>query len=125
MMELEGQVALVTGASRGIGKAIALTLGSRGATVVGTATTEVMLMIRPERAFIIPRNTALQSRNTDPRLVSITASHSVCFMRMARLSRAMPALLTRMDMLPYARSISATRGSMLAASVTSSRAPFP
>jgi len=40
MMELEGQVALVTGASRGIGKAIALTLGSRGATVVGTATTE-------------------------------------------------------------------------------------
>jgi len=40
MMELEGQVALVTGASRGIGKAIALTLGSRGATVVGTATTD-------------------------------------------------------------------------------------
>ncbi|HLQ01646.1 MAG TPA: 3-oxoacyl-ACP reductase FabG [Burkholderiales bacterium] len=39
-MELEGQVALVTGASRGIGKAIALTLGSRGATVVGTATTD-------------------------------------------------------------------------------------
>ena len=82
-------------------------------------------MIRPERAFIIPRNTALQSRNTDPRLVSITASHSVSFMRMARLSLAMPALLTRTDMLPYARSISATRGSMLAASVTSSRAPFP
>jgi len=40
-MELKGQVALVTGASRGIGKAIALTLGARGATVVGTATTEV------------------------------------------------------------------------------------
>jgi 3-oxoacyl-[acyl-carrier protein] reductase len=40
MMELEGQVALVTGASRGIGKAIASTLGGRGATVVGTATTE-------------------------------------------------------------------------------------
>ncbi len=39
-MELAGQVALVTGASRGIGKAIALTLGGRGATVVGTATTE-------------------------------------------------------------------------------------
>jgi len=39
-MELEGQVALVTGASRGIGKAIALTLGGRGAAVVGTATTE-------------------------------------------------------------------------------------
>jgi 3-oxoacyl-[acyl-carrier protein] reductase len=40
MMELEGQVALVTGASRGIGRSIALTLGGRGATVVGTATTE-------------------------------------------------------------------------------------
>lgn len=39
-MELAGQVALVTGASRGIGRAIALTLGGRGATVVGTATTE-------------------------------------------------------------------------------------
>jgi len=39
-MDLQGQRALVTGASRGIGKAIALMLGSRGATVVGTATTE-------------------------------------------------------------------------------------
>ena len=40
-MDLQGQRALVTGASRGIGKAIALALGGRGATVVGTATTEV------------------------------------------------------------------------------------
>ena len=38
---LEGKIVLVTGASRGIGKAIALTLGSSGATVIGTATTEV------------------------------------------------------------------------------------
>lgn len=39
-MMLEGDIALVTGASRGIGKAIAHTLGARGAFVVGTATTE-------------------------------------------------------------------------------------
>ncbi len=35
----QGKVALVTGASRGIGKAIALELGRHGALVVGTATT--------------------------------------------------------------------------------------
>ena len=37
---LDGKLVLVTGASRGIGKAIALTLGGDGATVIGTATTE-------------------------------------------------------------------------------------
>jgi 3-oxoacyl-[acyl-carrier protein] reductase len=39
-MMFEGQVALVTGASRGIGAAIALELARRGVRVVGTATTE-------------------------------------------------------------------------------------
>ncbi len=37
-MSFENEIALVTGASRGIGAAIARTLGQQGATVIGTAT---------------------------------------------------------------------------------------
>ena len=37
---LKDQIALVTGASRGIGRAVALDLGRNGAIVIGTATTE-------------------------------------------------------------------------------------
>jgi 3-oxoacyl-[acyl-carrier protein] reductase len=39
-MSHQGKVALVTGASRGIGQAIALALGREGALVIGTATTQ-------------------------------------------------------------------------------------
>ena len=39
MGSLSAQIALVTGATRGIGKAIALALANDGATIVGTATT--------------------------------------------------------------------------------------
>ncbi len=40
MATLQGQVAVVTGASRGIGRATALALGREGATVIGTATSD-------------------------------------------------------------------------------------
>ncbi|MGH8618518.1 MAG: 3-oxoacyl-ACP reductase FabG, partial [Burkholderiales bacterium] len=39
-MSMQDQIAVVTGASRGIGHAIALALGKQGATVIGTATSE-------------------------------------------------------------------------------------
>ena len=40
-MSIEGKIALVTGATRGIGKAVALALAERGYVLVGTATSEV------------------------------------------------------------------------------------
>ena len=39
-IQLQGKVALVTGASRGIGQAIVIALAKSGATVIGTATTQ-------------------------------------------------------------------------------------
>ena len=40
VVTMQGQIALVTGASRGIGRAIAMALAAQGMKVIGTATTE-------------------------------------------------------------------------------------
>ena len=40
---LDGKIVLVTGASRGIGQAIALTLGGAGATVIAVSYTHLTL----------------------------------------------------------------------------------
>jgi len=53
-MLLKDQTALVTGASRGIGKAIAASLAAQGATVVGTATTEAGAEAISERLASAP-----------------------------------------------------------------------
>jgi hypothetical protein len=84
-----------------------------------------MLMMRPQRAFIMPRITARDRRKTLRRLVSITSSQSASFMRSARLSRVMPALFTRMAMSPWCFWMSSTNESHLAASRTSSTMPVP
>ena len=56
-------------------------------------------MIRPKRALIIGLAAARISRNAASRLIRMTSSNSSSFIRMARLSRVTPALLTRMSSL--------------------------
>src|SRR5258706_13066341 len=78
-------------------------------------------MMRPQRAFTMPRITPRDSRNTARRLVAITSSHSSSFTRNARLSRAIPALLTRRA----TSSISFSSASQAASSRTSRTFPVP
>ena len=68
---LDKQIALVTGASRGIGRAIAIDLAKHGATVIGTATTdagaaaisEYLKTVRPDagRGVVLNVNDAVAS----------------------------------------------------------------
>ncbi len=74
-MILKGQIALVTGASRGIGQAIALELGRQGAQVIGTATSsdgaeKISHVLKQEN--VAGKGVVLDVNNTD----SITAALS-------------------------------------------------
>ena len=65
-MSLKGQVALVTGASRGIGQAIAVALGQAGAQVIGTATSDAgaeAIGVHLAAAGIVGRGAVLDVNN--------------------------------------------------------------
>jgi len=81
--------------------------------------------MRPLRAFIMPRNTALLVRKIELRLVLITASQSSSFIRISSWSRVIPALLTRMLSWPNSLLMLSISASTALASVTFNSRPVP
>ena len=71
---LEGQVALVTGATRGIGAAIAQALAGAGATIVGTATSESGAQAISEQLCQNGRGIVLNIADNDSVQAAITHS---------------------------------------------------
>ena len=70
-MDLTGKIALVTGASRGIGEAISITLAAAGATVIGTALTESSMHNITERL------SALGNKKSVGRLLNVDDAGSI------------------------------------------------
>lgn len=70
-MDLTGKIALVTGASRGIGEAISVTLAAAGATVIGTALTENSMH------NITKRLSALGNKKSVGRLLNVDDAGSI------------------------------------------------
>ena len=70
-LELEGKVAIVTGASRGLGRAISLALAEEGASVLGVARSERELeSLRVESSDgVVPYSTDMANHSTIPAIV--------------------------------------------------------
>jgi len=84
-LDLTGEIALVTGASRGIGKGIVLALGQAGAKVIGTATTSA-------GADNIAQFFSEQGIKGEGKVLDVTNSDSIETL-MASLKTAMPSIL--------------------------------
>ena len=95
---------LVMGAGAALGVAACGDDDDDSTTVeeIESVTTDVTETIRPKRAFIIGLHAARISRNAASRLTWMTDANSSSFIRIVKLSRVIPALLTRMSSLPSA-----------------------
>src|SRR5262245_12557647 len=77
MSDLTSRVALVTGASRGIGRAIALALAQRGATVVAAARGDNARPVAEEIAALGHTAEALSLDVTDPAAVEAAVAGAI------------------------------------------------